>query len=143
MSDSMQKVVAHLTYSGFSIHDDTVRWMRERGCPLAEEFTLPGETYSDGSVRDDDFRDCVYPYDDNVRVCEHLIAAVEQGIEPGLDVVEVPEDIDWIIDEYDGWESIREKHRVFPSGNYATGHVSSEDIDEVCTFDPDQEADDD
>lgn len=46
-----------------------------------------------------------------------LVQAVEQlGTEANaryadLEVVEIPDDVDWQIDEYDGWESIHEKHR--------------------------------
>lgn len=28
-------------------------------------------------------------------------------------VIEIPNDVDWEIDDYDGWESIHEKHRVW------------------------------
>ena len=30
-----------------------------------------------------------------------------------LAVVEIPDDVEWEINEYDGWESIHEKHRVW------------------------------
>lgn len=28
-----------------------------------------------------------------------------------LEIVEIPDDVEWEIDEYDGWETIHEKHR--------------------------------
>lgn len=49
----------------------------------------------------------------------HLVAAVEKlGDEAGgsfadLKVVEIPDDVDWEIDEYDGNEHIAEKHRIW------------------------------
>lgn len=30
-----------------------------------------------------------------------------------LEVVEVPDDVDWEIHDYDGWETIHERHRVW------------------------------
>lgn len=30
-----------------------------------------------------------------------------------LKVIEIPDDVEWTIEEYDGWESIHEKHRVW------------------------------
>ena len=48
-----------------------------------------------------------------------LVAVVEEiGKEANtwvsdLAVVEIPEDVDWVIQEYDGLESIHEAHRVW------------------------------
>ena len=49
-----------------------------------------------------------------------LITAFEEvGDEAGgdflssLKIVEVPDDVEWIISEYDGAETVREKHRVW------------------------------
>lgn len=33
------------------------------------------------------------------------------GLHAQLKVVEIPDGIDWEIDEYDGWETVEEKHR--------------------------------
>lgn len=138
--DSTQKLVVNREFGGFSVHDDTVRWMRERGCPIAEELTLPGEQYGDGSERDvDGFRDSTYPCRSDIRLCEHLVAAVEEGVARDLSIVEVPEGVEWVITEYDGAETVREKHRVFPSGNYAEGIVTSDEIDEKCSLHTDSE----
>lgn len=51
-----------------------------------------------------------------IHVCEHLIAAVEAGVASDLSIVEVPADIEWVITEYDGAETVCEAHRVFPGG---------------------------
>ena len=52
------------------------------------------------------------------RTDPRLIAAVEKiGYEKAngdladLEIVEIPDDVEWEIQEYDGWESIHEKHR--------------------------------
>ena len=52
-----------------------------------------------------------------------LVAVVEKmgpasyGMCAALRVVEIPDDVDWQIDEYDGLETIHEAHRVW--GDYA------------------------
>ncbi len=45
-----------------------------------------------------------------------LIKALEKMIENGesigsLKIVEIPDDVDWYIEDYDGMETIHEKHR--------------------------------
>ena len=62
------------------------------------------------------------PYDDygfkfdNDRTNPKLVEVVEKlgdkasAVLSDLKIIEVPDDVDWYIDEYDGWESIHEKH---------------------------------
>lgn len=53
------------------------------------------------------------------RTCPHLIKMVEEDPEgtagryAELKVVEIPDDVKWTIEEYDGWEHVAEKHRVW------------------------------
>jgi hypothetical protein len=137
-SDDPQRLVVNPGFGAFSIHEATARWMRERGCPLAAALTLPGETYDDGGRRDPDgLSSLSYPRDSSFRVCEHLIAAVEAGVASDLSIVEVPADIEWVITEYDGAETVREAHRVFPGGRQATGIAHSGDVDTRCTMETD------
>jgi len=35
----------------------------------------------------------------------------ERDVEVILKIIEIPEDVDWEVDEYDGLETIHEKHR--------------------------------
>ena len=57
--------------------------------------------------------------DPKVRACPVLVQVVEKlrekanGRTAKLKVVEVPDDVEWIICEYDGWECVAEKHRVW------------------------------
>lgn len=138
--DDVQKIVVNRGYGGFSVHDDTVRWLRERGCSIAEKLVLPGEYYDDGSgPRDEDgLRECTYPRRSDIRVDEHLIKAVEEGITRDLSIVEVPAGVEWVITEYDGAEAVREKHRVFPSGEYASGIASSDEMGDSSDADSDR-----
>ena len=51
------------------------------------------------------------------RTNPHLIAVIEEmgeeadGDYAQLEIIEIPDDVDWYIDYYDGMETIREKHR--------------------------------
>lgn len=55
----------------------------------------------------------------NMRTDSGLVACVEtlgekaDGRYAELKVVEIPDDVDWEIDEYDGIESVHEVHRVW------------------------------
>ena len=59
-----------------------------------------------------------YEYDDDrtnpklVEVVE-LLGADANGRHAQLKVVEIPDDVDWYIDEYDGRETVREKSRCW------------------------------
>ncbi len=65
-----------------------------------------------------DWDDYGYEFDDD-RTNPKLVECVEalgekaSGDFASLTVVEIPDDVEWFIDEYDGIESIHEKHRVW------------------------------
>ena len=65
-------------------------------------------------VSDPDFRSRLIPRDD-----AHLIAVVElMGTEASnkyseLKIVEIPDDVNWYIEEYDGREWVAERHRTW------------------------------
>ena len=49
---------------------------------------------------------------------EHLVAMVEEGVNldgqfSELKIVEVPDDVNWYIEEYDGMEHVAERHRTW------------------------------
>ena len=48
-----------------------------------------------------------------VRVVE-LLGEKASSLLAYLEVVEIPDGIEWKIDEYDGWEHVAEKHRTWP-----------------------------
>ena len=56
---------------------------------------------------------------DIARNDKDLVSVVEKfgkevsGKCANLSVVEIPDDIEWVIEEYDGYESVAEKHRVW------------------------------
>lgn len=109
-------------------------WSRDSGCPEnIEEYCdnrdpksldkkkIDGKTYYIDMGVFLDFEDGLYyrldSYDMETRTHEDLIELVEQmgdnvnGYYSELKIVEIPDDIDWKISEFDGMERIEEKHR--------------------------------
>lgn len=86
---------------------------RHGGFGLSEE----AETKYKGilGITDGDY----YPSVDATRDCPVLVALVEEMGERAnscysqLVVVEIPDDVDWYIEEYDGMEWIAEVHRTW------------------------------
>lgn len=65
----------------------------------------------------DDINNCILDNYDIKRDDPALIATIRElgeeanGRYANLEVVEIPDDVQWVIREYDGWETIEEKHR--------------------------------
>ena len=116
------KVVINANFGGFSITLEAAQFMAARGNLRAkaeiEKYewnkahpdpkypSLSDMWYGFGYVNG---MEGGYPRDD-----PDLIAAVESlGKRAGLDlkIIEIPDGIEWEINEYDGWESVHEKHR--------------------------------
>jgi hypothetical protein len=100
----MTKILINICHGGFCLSKE-----------VFEELGIPYDD-SHGFLENKDLgisgRDFAY------RADPRLIAAVEKiGYEKAggrltdLEIVEIPDDVEWEIQEYDGWESIHEKHR--------------------------------
>jgi hypothetical protein len=93
----MTKIVINTCHGGFGISAAAESKYRE----------LAG-------ITDADFHSLYIPRDD-----EHLIAVVElMGKEANnrfseLKIVDVPDDVNWCIEEYDGREWVAERHRTW------------------------------
>jgi len=89
--------------------------MRENDYEAGEKFVLQGEEFEDGSVNDMGIGGPGGGWDVD-RDAEGLVAAVEEledaadGYCADLKVVEVPDGVEWVIDEYDGQETVKEAH---------------------------------
>ena len=104
------KIVINTCFGGFGISKEAAEFMAKRGNARAKaELKDKGPFYGYGYV--DGFEG---QYE---RTDPDLIAAVESlgdkanGSCAKLRIVEVLDGIDWEIDEYDGQESVNEKHR--------------------------------
>lgn len=108
------KIVLNRCFGGFSISKKAAEFMANNGCErakkeLEESERQDGHWYGFGFVKG-----VSGGYD---RTSEHLVLAVEtlgkeaNGDLSSLVVVEIPDGIDYYIDEYDGMETVREHHR--------------------------------
>jgi hypothetical protein len=92
----MKKIVINNCYGGFGLSEKAIEMM--------------------------DLKDNEYEYidDDIARDDPRLIDVVEKlggkanGLYADLTVIEIPDDVEWQIEEYDGMECVAEKHRVWP-----------------------------
>jgi hypothetical protein len=112
------KVVINSDYGGFSLSDEAIEAYAER-----KGITLRKEERNSDSVLSSDY----YLEDGNEwfncreipRNDPTLVAVVEKlgvkadGFCATLKVVEIPEDVDWYVEEYDGNEWVAEKHRTW------------------------------
>lgn len=116
------KIVISVCHGGFGLSREAAERLRDEGHPLAiKEFKTRAEWTEDGSggrqsllelTENQRLRDI--PRDDPalIRVVEELGKAAS-GRFAELKVVEIPDDVEWEIDEYDGSEQIAEKHRTW------------------------------
>lgn len=126
-------------FGGFGLSDEALDM-------LVDEYGFTTTTYEDGEYADPD-ADII---DDDGRVMHHysliddreaatrtrdeLVEVVERlgedanGQHAALEIVELPVDFEWVVTEYDGVETVREKHRRYPGGDYETGVFCSDDL---------------
>jgi hypothetical protein len=114
----MTKVVINKCHGGFGLSDDAVmRYGELAGLNLVKTGTSYGSSlfYKEGRVDSDH-----YFYEKNLeRDDKYLVQVVEEMGDLAsinyakLKVVEIPDEVEWQIEEYDGWEHIAETHRTW------------------------------
>jgi hypothetical protein len=93
----MTKIVINTCYGGFGLSESSLEDYKKRK-----------------NITDENFYHWDIPRD-----CPHLVAMVEEGgtdvdgIYSELKVVDVPDDANWYIEEYDGMEHVAERHRTW------------------------------
>jgi hypothetical protein len=112
------KVVINSDFGGFSLSDEAVReYAKQKGIPLVEEKDEKWNdiTFYVNSVSEENY----FSARDFERNDEVLVKVVEKlgnkanGFCATLKVVEIPEGVDWYVEEYDGREWVAEKHRTW------------------------------
>ena len=120
----MTKVAINRCYGGFSLSEKAfdmlldrkgVKYVKVKG----NHFNFIGhDYYHEGHVGDDDHYISEYKYRQD-RAYPDLIAVIEElGEEANgrcaeIDIVEIPDDVQWEVDEYDGKEWVAEVHRTW------------------------------
>lgn len=112
----MSKIVINTSLGGFTLSREAFLIMRERCNEHALAEPDFGEFWDDGSVRDEEADGflCGVPRNDPdlVRVVEEL-GEKSWGPVSELKIIDVPENVEWTIDDDNGKERIHEKHRVW------------------------------
>ena len=111
------KIVINSEYGGFGLSDDAIReYFRNKNWTVVEEKDERGYThfYKDAISDDNYFHEHSVERND-----PDLVAVVEKlGKDADaqfsrLKIVEIPDDVDWYVEEYDGLEWVAEAHRTW------------------------------
>ena len=117
----MTKVVINVCHGGFGLSDEAIEYFGElKNLNLVKHkgqyFGLTGyDWYVNGEIADENFfsdRNIDRDDPDLVRVVEELEDAAS-GRYAELRIVEIPDGVEWDIEEYDGLEWVAEKHRTW------------------------------
>jgi hypothetical protein len=112
------KIVINSDYGGFSLSDEAIlEYGRLKGLNLVKDENTSWSVsifYKDTVAKENYFEDRDIPRNDPVlvEVVEKLGEAA-YGFAANLKIVEIPEDVDWYVEENDGREWVAEKHRTW------------------------------
>ena len=107
----MTKIVINRCFGGFGLSESAmINIANRKGWTLVQKgrsnyFKSPEDDIADYDIPRDD--------PDLVSTVE-MIGEHSWGSYAELLIVEIPDDVDWYIEEYDGREWIAERHRVWP-----------------------------
>lgn len=113
MRNELKKVVVNKCYGGYGLSEETLHflWKHKQPDVLAVMAKWPDKSLMELGYQVEK----AVPRDDAL-----LVAAVETlGSEKAsdsmakLEIVEIPSDVDWEIEEYDGSEWVAEAHRTW------------------------------
>lgn len=95
----MIKVAINSCYGGFSLSEAAIVRLKEKGISNFLNYTQSKDQgRSDPRL---------------IETIEELGPAVASGRFARLKIVEVPNNVVWHIEEYDGWEHVAEQHRTW------------------------------
>jgi hypothetical protein len=105
------RIVVNHCYGGFSVSHEAYLRLRELGSKVA----LKERDGKDGKPRGGYMEAFCYDIERTdpllLQVMDELGSDQASGALAELEVVEIPDGVDWEIDDYDGMESVEEKHR--------------------------------
>ena len=120
------KVVVNCCYGGFGLSNEAIEWLVNKKGWVVTELTDEREMVNPNAdlvVRRPEkippwYDFCKWGGDEKeLRANLALVECVETLGEKANDwasnlkILEVPDDVGWYISEYDGWETVEEKHR--------------------------------
>jgi hypothetical protein len=117
------KVAINCCFGGFGISDEAFEKLLNRKGIAFEKIETDSKLsgtnyYKAGHIGDDNYY--LNPYDYyEPRNDPDLIAVIEEmgeqsfGWAAEISIVEIPDDVEWYVEEYDGREHVAEKHRTW------------------------------
>jgi hypothetical protein len=118
LRSTLVKIVINSDYGGFSLSDEAIlEYGRRKGLNLVKDENTNWSIsifYKDSVAKENYFEDREIPRNDPalVEVVE-VLGEAANGFAANLKIVEIPEDVDWCIEENDGREWVSEKHRTW------------------------------
>ena len=118
LRSALVKIVINSDYGGFSLSDQAVlAYGRKKGLNLVKDENTNWSIsifYKDSVAKENYFDDREIPRNDPalVEVVE-VLGEAANGFAANLKIVEIPEDVEWCIEENDGREWVSEKHRTW------------------------------
>lgn len=100
----MQEIVINRCWGGYSLSQEAKEWLLKQDALTPSYVNLIGSYRIGWRVRSD----------------KHLVQCIKElgeradGEHASLEIVSIPDDVDWQIVDYDGWEHIAERHRTWP-----------------------------
>jgi hypothetical protein len=112
------KIVINSDYGGFSLSDEAIlEYGKRKGFNLVKDENTSWSVsifYKDTVAKENYFDDREIPRNDSdlVSVVE-VLGKSANGFAANLKIVEIPEDVNWYVEENDGLEWVAEKHRTW------------------------------
>ena len=122
------KIVLNKCYGGFRLSEEAYEWLIKN--KNWEVTSYQGNGYKNPNaklVRNPEYKkgsDFHHKYyavipEDSIRISQDVIECIETLGDKAssrlskLKIVDIPDDAEWVIDEYDGIESVHQKHEVW------------------------------
>lgn len=117
------KVVVNKCYGGFGLSPVALQWLIDHGIPLyTDSEKIPDNVkywiskYKSAITGKEElftlsFDSCENRANSLLVECVETLGKEANGIFADLVVVDIPDNIEWSISDYDGIESVEEKHR--------------------------------
>ena len=105
------KIVVNHCFGGFSISKEAAQFMADRGNKQAQTELDANKNQWHGYGYTEDFDDGYNRTDPDLVAAVETLGDKANGWLARLVVVTIPDDVQWELDEYDGIETVHEKHR--------------------------------
>lgn len=116
----MTKIIINKCFGGFGLSREAVLLYAERKninlVEMEDSKSLYGNCFFIDGIEDDEHH---FSYYDIERTDPELIHVVEtlgvvaDGDYAQLKIVEIPDDVEWILEEYDGMEHVIDRNRIW------------------------------